>query len=57
LARPDQLRQLEQGGILAHDGVNYVCRATFKDGGWLINGHPIKTPASPGRPDLSNRGS
>ncbi len=47
LTKPDQLKQLEQSGILARDGTNYVCRATFKDGEWLVNGRAIKLPAPP----------
>jgi hypothetical protein len=57
LAKADQLKQLEQSGILARDGANYVCRANFKDGGWLINGRKIKLPAPPARPNLTNRRS
>jgi len=57
LSKPDQVKQLEQSGILVRDGANYVCRAAFKDGGWQINGHPIKVPAAPDAPDLSNRHS
>ena len=50
VTKPDQLKQLEQSGVLARDGANYVCRATFKDGGWLINGRQIKLPAAPVAP-------
>jgi uncharacterized protein YdgA (DUF945 family) len=57
LTKPDQVRQLEQSGILVHDGANYVCRAAFKDGGWMINGHPVKVPTAPDPPDVSNRSS
>jgi uncharacterized protein YdgA (DUF945 family) len=57
LTKPDQLRQLEQSGILTRDDANYVCRATFKDGGWLINGRAIKLPAPPGPPSITNRHS
>ncbi len=57
LTKPDQLKQLEQSGILIRDGANYVCRAIFKDGGWLVNGRQIKLPAPPGAPNLTNRHS
>jgi hypothetical protein len=57
LTKPDQLKQFEQSGILTRDGANYVCRATFKDGGWLVNGRQIKLPAPPGPPNLTNRDS
>jgi uncharacterized protein YdgA (DUF945 family) len=57
LTKPDQLKQLEQSGILARDGTNYVCRATFKDGEWLVNGRAIKLPAPPGPPSITNRHS
>lgn len=57
LTKPDQLRQLEQSGILSRDGANYVCRATFKDGEWLVNGRAIKLPAPPGPPSITNRHS
>jgi hypothetical protein len=53
--KPEQLKQLEQSGILVRDRANYVCRASFKDGGWLINGRRMKLPAAPVRPNLSNR--
>lgn len=55
LLKADQLKQLEQSGILARDGANYVCRASFKDGEWLINGRKLKLPAPPARPNLTNR--
>jgi hypothetical protein len=54
LTKPDQLRQLEQNGILIRDGANYVCRASFKDGGWLVNGRKINLPTPPARPNLTN---
>jgi hypothetical protein len=57
ITRPEQLRQLEQSGALVRDGANYVCRATFKDGGWLINGRQMKLPAPPSRPNLTSPGS
>ncbi|HVA40404.1 MAG TPA: DUF945 family protein [Candidatus Binataceae bacterium] len=57
LTKADRLKQLEQSGILARDGANYVCRASFKDGGWLINGRTIALPAPPPRPNLTNRDS
>ncbi len=57
LTKADQLKQLEQSGILARDGANYVCRASFKDGGWLVNGRKIKPPAPPAPPNLTNRRS
>ncbi len=57
LSNPNQLRQLEQSGILARDGANYVCRANFNDGKWLINGRNFALPASPPRPNLTNRDS
>jgi uncharacterized protein DUF945 len=57
IARPEQLTQLVQSGILIRDGANYVSRATFKDGGWLVNGRQIKLPAPPSRPNLTNRSS
>ena len=45
LAKPDQIKQLEQSGMLVRDGGNYVCRANFKDGEWVINGRKMKLPA------------
>ena len=57
VTRPEQLKQLEQSGILIRDGANYVCRAAFKDGGWLVNGHEMKLPAPPSRPNLTSRSS
>jgi hypothetical protein len=57
VTKPAQLQQLEQSGILVRDGANYVCRATFKDGGWMVNGRKIKLPARPPRPDLSSHRS
>jgi Bacterial protein of unknown function (DUF945) len=57
LSKADRIRQLEQSGILVRDGANYVCRARFKDGGWLVNGRKIELPAAPGRPNLTNRDS
>ena len=58
LTKADRLKQLEQSGILTRDdGANYVCRASFKDGGWLINGRKIALPAPPPRPNLTNRDS
>ena len=57
VTKPAQLQQLEQSGILVRDGANYVCRATFKDGGWLVNGRKIKLPAPPPRPNLSSHRS
>ena len=57
VTKAEQLKQLEQSGILARDGANYVCRATFKDGGWLVNGRKINLPAPPARPNLTNRRS
>jgi hypothetical protein len=56
-AQADQIKQLQQSGILIRDGSNYVCRAAFKDGVWLLNGRPIKFPTAPARPDLSSRDS
>jgi hypothetical protein len=47
LAKPDQLKQLEQNGILVRSGANYICRASFKDGAWFVNGRKIQMPASP----------
>ena len=57
LAKPDQLKQLEQNGMLVRDGANYVCRAKFKNGEWLINGRKMKLPAPPARPNLTSRHS
>jgi hypothetical protein len=57
LTRPEQLKQLEQSGILIRDGANYVCRAAFKDGGWLVNGREMKLPAPPSPPNLTSRSS
>jgi uncharacterized protein YdgA (DUF945 family) len=57
LATADQLRQLEQSGILARDGADDVCRANFKDGGWAINGRKLGLPGSPAGPKLTNRRS
>jgi Bacterial protein of unknown function (DUF945) len=57
LAKPDQLKQLEQNGMLVRDGANYVCRAKFKNGEWLINGRKMKLPAPPTRPNLTSRHS
>ena len=57
VAKADQLKRLEQSGILIRDGANYVCRASFKDGGWLVNGRKIELPAPPARPNLTNRDS
>jgi hypothetical protein len=57
LAKADQLKQLEQSGILIRDGANYACRANFKDGEWLINGRKMKLPAPPARPNLTSRRS
>jgi hypothetical protein len=57
LLKPDQLKQLEQNGILIRDGANYVCRANFKDGEWLINGRKMKLPAPPSRPNLTSHPS
>jgi hypothetical protein len=57
LIKTDQLKQLEQSGSLVRDGANYVCRATFKNGGWLVNGRKINLPAPPARPNLTNRRS
>jgi uncharacterized protein YdgA (DUF945 family) len=57
VTKPAQLQQLEQSGILVRDGANYVCRATFKNGGWMVNGRKIKLPARPPRPDLSSHRS
>jgi uncharacterized protein YdgA (DUF945 family) len=54
LASANQLQQLEQSGLVTRDGANYVCRAAFKDGEWLINGHPIKPPAAPDPGDPSS---
>jgi hypothetical protein len=51
LANADQLKRFEQGGILARDGDNYVCRASFKNGEWLVNGRKIKLPAPPAHPN------
>lgn len=55
LTKADQLKQLEQNGILAREGANYVCRASFKDGVWLVNGRARKLPTPPTRPKLTNR--
>jgi hypothetical protein len=57
VTRPDQLKQLEQSGIVVRNGANYVCRASFKDGGWLVNGRKIEPPVPPARPNLTNRRS
>jgi uncharacterized protein YdgA (DUF945 family) len=57
LAQADQLKQLEQSGILVRDGANYVCHANFKNGEWLINGRKMKLPAPPARPNLGSRRS
>jgi Bacterial protein of unknown function (DUF945) len=57
LAKADQLKQLEQSGMLIRDGANYACRANFKDGEWLINGRKMKLPAPPARPNLTSRRS
>ncbi|HEY2523708.1 MAG TPA: DUF945 family protein [Candidatus Binataceae bacterium] len=57
ITRPEQLKQLEQSGILIRDRANYVCRAAFKDGRWLVNGHEMKFPAPPSRPNLTSRSS
>jgi hypothetical protein len=57
LAKTDLLKQLEQSGILVREGANYVCRASFKDGGWLVNGRKIKLPAPPARSSLTNQQS
>jgi hypothetical protein len=51
LANADQLKRLEQSGILARDGANYVCRASFKNGEWLVNDRKIKLPAPPANPN------
>jgi hypothetical protein len=57
LTKPDQLKQLEQSGMLVRDGANYVCRANFKNGEWLINGRKMKLPAPPARPNLTSHRS
>jgi hypothetical protein len=57
LAKPDQIKQLEQSGMLVRDGGNYVCRANFKDGEWVINGRKMKLPAPPARPNLTSHRS
>jgi len=57
VTRPEQLQQLEQSGALVRDGANYVCRATFKDGVWLVNGREMKLPAPPSRPNVTSRSS
>ena len=57
LTKPEQLSDSNKCGILVRDGVNYVCRATFKDGGWMVNGRKIKLPARPPRPNLSSHRS
>ncbi len=57
LANANQLKQLEQSGIVARDGANYVCRPSFKNGGWLVNGRKIKLPAPPVRPNSTSRHS
>jgi uncharacterized protein YdgA (DUF945 family) len=57
VAKGDQLRQFEQSGILVRDGANDVCHASFKDGGWLINGHKIELPAAPAPSNLTSRHS
>jgi hypothetical protein len=57
LANADQLKRFEQSGILAHDGDNYVCRASFKNGGWLVNGRKIELPTPPSRSNPAARSS
>ena len=57
LAKPEQIKQLEQSGMLVRDGGNYVCRANFKDGEWVINGRKMKLPAPPARPNLTSHRS
>jgi Bacterial protein of unknown function (DUF945) len=57
LTKAEQLRQFEQSGILIRDGANDVCHASFKDGGWLINGHKIELPAAPAPSNLTSRHS
>ena len=54
LLKADQLKQFEQNGILVREGANYVCRANFKDGEWLINGRKMKIPAPSARPNLTS---
>ncbi len=44
LATPAQLKRLEQNKLIVREGDKYTCRATFKDGGWLINGHKAEPP-------------
>jgi hypothetical protein len=46
VAKPDQIRQLEQNGILVRDGSKYVSRASFRTGGWLVNGRKVQLPAA-----------
>src|ERR1700730_14932471 len=57
LANADQLKRFEQSGILARDGNNYVCRASFKNGGWLVNGRKIMLSAPPSHPNPAARSS
>ncbi len=44
LATPAQLKRLEQNHLIVREGDNFTCRATFKDGGWLVNGRKAGPP-------------
>jgi uncharacterized protein YdgA (DUF945 family) len=57
LTKADQIKQLEQSGIVIHNGANYICRASFKDGAWLINGRKPNLSAPPGRSNPNARRS
>lgn len=57
VTKAEQLRQFEQSGILVRDGANDVCHASFKDGGWLINGRKIEFPAPPAPSNSGDRHS
>jgi uncharacterized protein YdgA (DUF945 family) len=57
LTKADQLSRLVQMGLLARDGVNYVCHARFSDGGWLVNGRKIRLPGLSAPPNFTTHSS
>jgi len=44
LTTADQLKRLEQNNVLVREGDNYVCRATYRNGGWMVNGRKAGPP-------------
>ena len=55
LGTPAQLKRLEQNNTIVREGDNYTCRATFKDGEWLVNGRKAVTPMPTARSEIGGR--